>query len=307
MNDAYTLISAIGTPLHEDERLHVEALEAQILDQWAGGMTGLLVAGTMGMLQLLPDATYEDLVDHSIRLSRGRGEVLVGVGDAGLSRTLARVHLLNQKKADGIVALAPYFVKFGQPELVDYYTAIAEASRHPLYLYDLPVLTGTKLSLETVATLAGHRNIRGIKCSCDFTWTRQLLDLDLPGFRVIVAQAEIIDVLFRAKVTSHLDGIFAAAPHWVSEIARAALRGDWDAADDAQQRVIGLLRVVREYGVMPAFTVMMNARGIPGNFAPRPHRALAPSAVEAILELPVMRQLIAGTRAANLPAGAAAR
>jgi 4-hydroxy-tetrahydrodipicolinate synthase len=299
MTEAFTLISAIGTPLTDDgERLHVVGLEAQIHDQWSGGMTGLLVGGTMGMMQLLADETYEDLVDHSIRLGRGRGEVLVGVGDAGLTRTLARVRLLNEKKADGVVALAPYFLKFGQIELVDYYTAIADASRHPLYLYDLPVLTGTKLSLETVATLAGHRNIRGIKCSCDFTWTRQLIDMDLPDFRVIVAQAEIIDVLFRAGVRSHLDGIFAAAPHWVGDIARAATRGDWDSAADAQRKLIALLKVVRDRGVMPAFTVIMNARGIPGNFAPRPHRPLDPRAVEAILAEPIVQELLAAAPAA---------
>lgn len=300
MSDDYTLISAIGTPLTDNgERLHVEGLEAQVEDQWRGGMTGLLVAGTMGMLQLLSDETWEDLVDHCIRLSRGRGEVLVGVGDAGLTRTLARVERTNARKVDGVVALSPYFLKFGQAELVDYYTAIADASRHPLYLYDLPVLTGTKLSLETVATLARHRNIAGIKCSCEFNWTRQLLDLNLPDFRVIVAQAELIDVLFRAGVTAHLDGIFAAAPHWVSDIARSAVRGDWESAAVAQKKLIALLQLVREGPVMPTFSAIMNARGIPGNFAPRPHRPLDARRREAVLQSPIVRELLTGT-----PAGA---
>src|SRR5579862_3952810 len=110
----FSLITAIGTPLNEDEELHIEGLEAQIEDQWANGMTGLLVGGTMGAMQLLSDKAYHALVDHSIRCSRGRGEILVGVGDASYARTLQRIVVLNKKQADGAVVLCPYLLKFSQ-------------------------------------------------------------------------------------------------------------------------------------------------------------------------------------------------
>lgn len=289
---AYTLITAIGTPLKPDESLHVGGLEAQIDDQFAGGITGLLVGGTMGAMQLLSDETYDSLIDESLRITRNRGEVLVGVGDASFARTKARIERLNRKKADGAVVLSPYLLKFTQPELLDYYSALADVSKHPLYLYDLPILTGTKLELDTVRKLSEHRNIRGIKCSCEFDWTRQLIDLNLENFRVIVAAAEMIDVLFRAGVNEHLDGIFAAAPHWIGDIARAAVVGDWTSASAAQQKVNAVLRVVREYGVFPTFTAIMNARGIAGNFSPRPYHPLSGKKVEAVLSSEAVRTLL---------------
>src|SRR5581483_2684467 len=70
-----SLVAAIGTPLTKDESLHVDGLEAHLTDQWDNGMTGVLVGGTMGAMQLLKGATYEQLVDRSIELSRSRGEV----------------------------------------------------------------------------------------------------------------------------------------------------------------------------------------------------------------------------------------
>ncbi len=289
----YTLITAIGTPLNADESLHTEGLHAQIDDQFRSGMTGLLVGGTMGLMQLLARNTYEQLIDESIAAAHDRGEVLVGVGDVSLARTLERVELLNQKRVDGAVALCPFLIKFSQPELVDYFSAVADASKHPLFLYDLPIMTGTKLELDTVRSLARHPNIHGIKCSCEMGWTRQLIDENLPGFRVIVAQAEMIDVLFRSGVTEHLDGIFAAAPQWVAGIAHAAVRGDWDEAAVQQQKLIGLLRVVREHGVFQAFTAIMNARGFPGSFAPRPYRPLEAGKAETLLQLPIIRELLA--------------
>ena len=56
MKKAY-FITAIGTPLTEDECLHEEGLEIQLADQWNHGINGILVAGTMGAMQLLTNDT----------------------------------------------------------------------------------------------------------------------------------------------------------------------------------------------------------------------------------------------------------
>ena len=85
------LIAAVGTPLTSDESLHVEGLDAHLDDQWRHGMTGCLIGGTMGTLQLLTEQTYRDLVTHGVRLAARRGEVLIGVGDAGFARTRDRI------------------------------------------------------------------------------------------------------------------------------------------------------------------------------------------------------------------------
>lgn len=289
----FSLITAIGTPLTDEEEIHVKGLEAQIEDQWVNGMTGILVGGTMGAMQLLSDKAYEQLIDISIPASRGRGEIMVGIGDTSYARTMQRIQLLNRKTVDGVVALTPYLMKFSQSELVDYFLALAGASAHPLYLYDLPVFTGTKLSLATVQRVAEHPNVHGIKCSCDVGWTRSLLDLNLPNFRVIVAAANLIDMLMRSGVREHLDGVFALHPHWVSAVARAAQRGDWDAARAAQRKIIDVLSVLHEHGVMATFSAIMNLRGVSGCYAPRPYRLHDAATVSAIAKLPIVQELIA--------------
>jgi 4-hydroxy-tetrahydrodipicolinate synthase len=287
-----SLIAAIGTPLTAHESLHLEGLQRHLHDQWEAGITGVLVGGTMGLMQLLPDKTYLSLVEQSIRLSAGRGQVLIGVGDTALTRTLDRVNLLNRWQVDGVVVLCPYLWKFTQQELIRYFSAIAECSKNPVFLYDLPVLTGTKLELETVLALAKHKNIRGIKSSGDFSWTRQLIDLAPAGFEVIVAQADLMDVLLRHGVRSHLDGIYAAAPMWVRQIAVAADAHNWDRAAEYQQRLSSLLRVVKRYGVFQAFTAILNARGVPGNFAPAPLQPLPDEQREALVAEPIVQELL---------------
>ena len=170
------LISATGTPLTDRESLHVEGLRQHLDDQWNHGINGVLIAGTMGLMQLLTDQTYLDLIRQSVEFSKGRGELLVGAGDCSFARTEQRIEFLNQCRIDGVVVLTPYFVRFAQAELIDYYRALADVSRAPLYLYDLPQRTGCKIELPTAVELSKHPNIRGIKCSDEPGYAGEIMD-----------------------------------------------------------------------------------------------------------------------------------
>ncbi len=286
-------ITATCTPLHNDETLHDEGLEAHIEDQWKNGVYGLLVAGTMGRLQLLSDQTYKDLVRQSVEFARGKGEILVGVGDASFVRTRDRIQCVEGFDIDGVVALAPYFVAFTQEELVDYYTALADVSSKPLYLYDLPQVTGTKLAVDTVLRIADHPNVAGIKCSDDYAHTRPLIDALGDRFRIIVAQPFLVDTLIRDGVQEHLDGIYGVAPRWTVSIAEAAEAGDWDAAAKWQGKLSDLLRTLRDhYPVIPACSEILNKRGIPGQVFMAPQRPLSQDQHDRLFNEPIIKQLL---------------
>jgi 4-hydroxy-tetrahydrodipicolinate synthase len=284
------LITALGTPLTQDEGLHEEGLAAHVAEQWSAGVDGLLVAGTMGVLQLLRDDTYAQLVRRCLHLTNGAAELLVGAGDCGLSRTLDRIEFLNTQKIDGVVVLAPYFFTFGQDELIEYYRTLADAARAPLYLYDLPQRTRCKMELATVLELAKHPNIRGIKCSDEPSYARDLRDaLEAQGidigerFRVIIAQSAMVDVFIRSGFREHVDGMFALAPRTTVAIARHAQRGEWEAAERCQRQLNALRHLIVRYGVFASMTAILNARSISGSFAPRPFKSLDPAAREAFL------------------------
>ena len=287
------LISALCTPLRSDESLHIEGLEAHLDDQWRHGMAGIFVAGTMGRMQLLDDKTYQDLIRYTVRLAAGRGEILVGVGDTSFVRTLRRIEYVKQFDVDGVVVLSPFLHPLSQPDLIDYFSELADRSQKPLYLYDNPYLLPTKMAMETILQLSKHPNIRGIKCSADWAWTRQLMNRTDDGFRVIPAQAELIDTLVRCGVRENLDGIFSVVPNLVTSIVEAAELGQWELAATRQEQLTGLLNlVVKQYPLMPACSEILNARGIPGRMFPTPAKPLTPDQRERLLAEPVVCQLL---------------
>lgn len=288
-----SLIAATVTPLTPEEGLHAKGLERHLDECWHGGMTGVLVAGTMGCMQLLSDETYRSLVERSVSVSKSRGEVFVGAGDASFARTRERIAFLNRCRLDGIVVLPPYFFTFNQEELIEYYRALADYAKSPLYLYDLPGRTRTKLNLETVLKLSEHPNIAGIKTSEDPSYARQLRDRLDPAFRVILAAPDLIDTFLRSGFREHLDGMLALAPRWAAAIANHAKRDEWEQAANWQQKLTRLKAVLLKYGVLPACSAILNAAGIPGSCAPRPFGALSSGVQKKVLAEPIVEELLA--------------
>ena len=288
-----TIISALCTPLNQDESLHRVGLETHLNEQWTAGISSVLVAGTMGCMQLLREDTYLDLVRHSIEVSRGRGELLVGVGDTSFVRTRDRIQSIDQMDIDGVVVVDPYFFGYSQAEQLDYYCALADISRKPVYVYHLPARTRAELTFDTVVGLSKHPNIRGIKCTRDDgDWARQIIPIVEESFRVMAGHGALMDVLIRAGVREHVDGVYSLFPKWALEIAEASDRGDWGLAAE-RQAVLSefMVKVLPRYPVLSACTAILNARGILGNLAPRPMFPLDQQLREQLLAEPVVMRL----------------
>jgi 4-hydroxy-tetrahydrodipicolinate synthase len=246
----------------------------------------------MGAMPLLTQSAYEQLVRASVEQWSPRGELLVGVGDLSFARTRERIRFVNELRIDGAVVLTPFFLSYSQAELAQYFEALAAESRAPIYLYDLPQRTGIALEVETVLRLAQHPNIAGIKCSGDVGQVRRLIDACAgSSFRVIVAQAPLIDVLLRAGIGEHVDGVYCIVPRLVRGIFDAVEQEDWELSAKRSQTLQGLLGLLRKYGVFAATTALLNHRGIAGNFAPRPHQPLSAALVEELLSEPTIRDL----------------
>lgn len=284
-------VSAIGTPLTEDEHLHEEGLQKELADHWNHGIDGVLVAGSMGAMQLLTDRTYRALIERAVYHSTGRGEVLVGVGDTGFARTRERIEYVSRFPVDGVAVITPYFWKFPQDLLLDYYRRLADVSKVPLYLYDLPVVTGVKISMETFLELARHPNIRGAKLSCDVDFIRQLIDEVCESFRIIVAAPNLTDMLLKHGVYEHLDGMWSITPGWTVALGRCAQQGDWRSAAEYQRKITAVRNLIVKY-TFSVYTTLMNARGLPGIYTPRPFLPLEETKKREVLSLPLIRQLI---------------
>ncbi|MBA2113817.1 dihydrodipicolinate synthase family protein [Bremerella alba] len=271
---ATRLISAICTPLDSHGNLHADGLSAHLEAQLDAGIDGILAAGTMGLMQLQTDQAHQQLVEVSAACVASRCELWVGVGDTSYQRTLARIRIAERYAVDGLVVLTPYLMKFSQAELRSYYWQLADVAQRPLFLYDLPGLTGTELSLELIEQVIQHPNIHGLKCTRTWQWTVDLWNRIGDRTRIVPAQPERVADLIRLGVPDNLDGLFPLFPHQARALAEAADRGDFAEAKRLQEELSAFLPVAREAGLFGSVTAVLNAMGIPVEMAPEPSQRL---------------------------------
>lgn len=286
-----SIIAATFTPLNEDEALCETGLAQHLEHIWDSGIDGVLIAGSMGLMQMLRDDTWARLVTYGSELSIGRGEVLLGVGDVGTARVVDRIEVTNTLKADGVVVLTPYVWRFDDNALVAHYRRIAEASRHPVYLYDLPAITGRPITLELMQRLADIKNIAGVKCSGAPDLAVEVTRVFSDRFRVVMAQPLATGIFLRSGYRYQLDGIYALAPNWSASIAKCADQGDWDQAAVFQAKLANLLAIVRG-SVFPICDVIWRARGFEGGVLPSPIQSLPESEQQKLLTRPIIEECV---------------
>ena len=154
--------TALVTPFQEG-RMDGQALRRLIRRQLEAGIGALLVCGTTGESSTLSPEEWEYAVKLTVDTVQGCVPVIAGTGTNDLRRTLRRGRLAADLGADAQLVVTPYYNKTTQDGLVEYYTQVAEDSRLPVILYNVPGRTGLNMRPETVLRLAGHPRVAGIK------------------------------------------------------------------------------------------------------------------------------------------------
>ena len=154
---------ALVTPMHEDGRIDEAGLSSLVERQVGQGTQGLIPVGTTGESPTLTHAEHRRVVEITIEAAAGRVPVIAG---AGSNCTATAIELAQHAKgagADAVLVVTPYYNKPTQEGLFLHFTAIADAVDIPVIVYNIPPRSVVDISVATMARLAKHRNIVGVK------------------------------------------------------------------------------------------------------------------------------------------------
>jgi len=156
------VITALITPLRDgnvDEAAFVKLLERQI----AAGVHGVVPMGTTGESATLHLDEHKRVVELAVSVAAGRIRVIAGAGSSATDKAVEMAAHAKAVGADGALVVTPYYNRPSQAGMEAHFRAIADAVQLPIVLYNVPGRTGSDLANETVAALADHPNIVGIK------------------------------------------------------------------------------------------------------------------------------------------------
>ena len=155
---------AIVTPMHDDLTVNYEKLEELIEEQIAGQTDAIIIAGTTGESPCLSMEEHADVIRAAVKMVKKRVPVIAGTGSNNTSAAIQLTHDAEEAGADGALLVTPYYNKASQRGLIAHYSTIADTTKLPMILYNVPSRTGCNIQPETVATLVKTKeNIVGLK------------------------------------------------------------------------------------------------------------------------------------------------
>ncbi|WP_292053104.1 MULTISPECIES: 4-hydroxy-tetrahydrodipicolinate synthase [unclassified Brevundimonas] len=234
------VITALITPLRDgnvDEEAFKKLLERQI----AAGVHGVVPMGTTGESATLHLDEHKRVVEMCVSQAAGRIRVIAGAGSSATDKAIELSKFAKTVGADGVLAVTPYYNRPSQAGLQAHFEAMADAVQIPVLLYNVPGRTGVDMANETVAALARHPNIVGIKDATGdlsrVSWMRahidgrfDLISGDDPSYLGYAAQGGCGVI----SVTSNV------APEGMVALHNAIQAGDLETARSWQDRLIGL-------------------------------------------------------------------
>ena len=157
------MATAIVTPMKGDGSIDFEAMGRFIDFQIENGINALVVMGTTGENATLEPEEQKEIIAFTVKRTAGRVPVIAGTGTNNTAHVLENTKNACEVGVDGILVVTPYYNKATQAGLIKHFTMIADASTVPVILYNVPGRTGCALTPKTIATLAEHPNIVGLK------------------------------------------------------------------------------------------------------------------------------------------------
>ena len=237
-----------------DHRALADLIEAQI----AGGVHGVVPCGSTGEAATLTHDEHIAIVREVVRLVRGRVPVIAGTGSNSTAEAIRLTRAAEEAGADGALLISPYYNKPTQEGIYRHYAAVAEATRLPLIVYNIPGRTSSNISAETMGRLSRIPNVVGVKeASGSLAHVLEVIQASGPDFAVYSGD----DILTLPIMAAGGKGVIAVTANLVprdfATLAEALLAGDLERGRTLMRRLLPLVQATSlEVNPLPVKTAL---------------------------------------------------
>lgn len=158
------LLTAMITPFNEDGSVNFS--EAVKFSEWLleNGTDALVVAGTTGEAPTMSVSEKKELFKNIIEKVNGKAPIIVGTGSNDTADSIKLTQMAEEIGADGALVVGPYYNKPSQEGYYRHFKAIANATKLPIILYNVPGRTGSNVLPETILRIVNDcENVVAIK------------------------------------------------------------------------------------------------------------------------------------------------
>ncbi len=230
---------ALITPFDANNSIDFEGLKNLIDFVSNNNSDYLVVNGTTGESATTTSDEKKQILAFCKEANFKKLPIVYGIGGNNTSEVLNRIENTDFNQVDAILSVCPYYVKPSQMGIIAHFTAIADASPVPVFIYNVPGRTVTSIQIATILELAKHPNIIGLKDASSSMEQALELAKKCPSDFILISGD---DNLVTPQISIGYQGVISVIgngfPKEFGEMTWAALNGDFKTASALQFRFL---------------------------------------------------------------------
>lgn len=217
---------AIVTPF-KDGKFDKEAYEELIDFQIENGTQALIVLGTTGEASTINYNEKEEIIIAAVEKVKGRIPVIVGTGSNCTNSAVESTKQADNLGADGILIVTPYYNKCTNKGMIAHFTAVANATKLPIILYNVPGRTAVNIPPEVVVAMSKVDNVIGIKeASGNISQILEIKRLVPEDFMIYSGNDDQVIPIYACGGHGVISVASNAIPKEMQEMCEAFMNGD---------------------------------------------------------------------------------
>ncbi|WP_435947022.1 N-acetylneuraminate lyase [Dryocola sp. BD586] len=158
------VMPALLTPFNQHEQVDTDSLRRLVRFNIEQGVDGLYVGGSTGEAFLQSAKEREQVLEVVAEEAKGKLTLIAHVGAISTEESQALAGAAHRYGFDAVSAVTPFYYPFSFNEHCDHYRAVIDASGGlPMVVYNIPALSGVKLTLDQVTTLVNLPGVGALK------------------------------------------------------------------------------------------------------------------------------------------------
>lgn len=256
---AHTIIIPMITP-HRKGALDTEALEGLLEYASLNRFDGVFAASSTGGCASLSYKRHLEVIGEVMKRASGL-KLFANISRNDLEETLDMMKDAQDIGYENLVAINPYYHRYSQGSMENYFSEIAARTSGNLYLYNNPSLTGLTLTPEVVSAVSSqHSSVRGIKDSGgDLDKFREFLNI--PGIEVYQGKDHLLE---ESIGLGAFGGVCSTSNFSLNTLHVAHDEGD---VAEYTRRIVKVTEVMKQHEV-PAFHNYMFRKFVLGEESP---------------------------------------
>ena len=255
---------ALITPFKEDGSVDYDALIRLVDYQVQNGTDFLCVLGTTAETPTLTAEEKKKIRELVVERVNGRIPILLGIGSNCTQGVVDSLKNDDFTGIEAVLVVVPYYNKPSQEGIYQHYKAVANATKLPIVLYNVPGRTGVNMTAETTLRIArDFKNVIAIKeASGNITQMDDIIKNKPENFDVISGDDGITFPLITLGAVGVISVIGNAFPREFSRMTRLALQGDYASALNIHHKFTELFKLLFVDGNPAGVKAMLNMMGM---------------------------------------------